>query len=383
MFEYQVPTKVVFGQGYINQIGEIIKQYGDKVLLVIDPGTMQECNMLGKIKPLIQDEVHGVLVFDKIDADSNSLAVDKGAEQARYSRSNVIVGFGRKTTLNIAKAIAFTVSYGGSLEDHFFSPKTAKYAKKVSYIEIPTSPGFIPGLTDTFWIVDNFDKTKKSISGPNNFADLVLVDPKISTTLPENILATIVIEILSMSIEAYISKAATPISDALVIKAIESIAVNLTKSIHDMENMNFRNNLCSAAVLGSMGVANSSVGTSYALSLAMNSFYQITQGFINTILLPHVMEFNLTAAPNRYVAIARAFGEDTADITVIEAAIKAVENVREIILKTGVDFQLNKLNVSDDHYYDVAQLARQYDFMHHLPRPVSKNDLYHLLMNAT
>lgn len=381
MFEYYVPTRVVFGQGYINRVGEIIKEYGDKVLLVGDPQTMQETSFYGQLKQLISQETHGVLVYDKIDANADSETVNRGVDQARYSRSNVIVGFGRKTALNVAKAIAYVVSHGGAIEDYFFSPKVSR-AHKVAYIEIPTSHGFVPGLTNSFWVMDRFDKIKKQISSPGNFADVVVMDPKLSMTLHPQHIATIGVEVLAMAIEAYISKASTPISDAMAVKAIEYLGANLVKSLQDPENINYRTSLSTAGVLTSLSTANSSPGGAYALALALNSVMNVSLGHAMTILLPHIMEFNLTSAPNRYVHIARAFGEVTQDITVVEAAIKAIESVRKILFDLKVPHRLSDLKVDKDRFFEVAHVARNFDFLHYLPRPVTKEDFVNLLSTA-
>ncbi|MDH5680556.1 MAG: iron-containing alcohol dehydrogenase, partial [Spirochaetota bacterium] len=165
MFDFSVPTKIVFGENILGQLGQLARQYGERVFLVSDAKAMQDTGYLTKVKKHLEEESYGVLLYNRVysqsQADSNSEIVNRGADQARHAKCNVIVGIGGKTTLQIAKAIAFLVSNGGNLEDYFLGRKGDN--KKVSYIEIPTGYGFIPGLTNFFYVTDKFDSVKKSV----------------------------------------------------------------------------------------------------------------------------------------------------------------------------------------------------------------------------
>ncbi len=384
MFEFSVPTKVHFGEGMLNQIGELAREYGERIFLVTDARAMQETGYLSKVKKMLEDESYGVLLYNRIysssQADSNSEIVNRGADQARHAKCDIVIGLGGKTTLHIAKAIAFLASNGGNLEDYFLGRKGNK--KTITYIEIPTTFGFMPGLTNFFYVLDKYDSIKKNVDTPLNYADLILVDPKLTTTIPGKSSAHVGIELLSMAMESYISKKNNPIAEALSIKAIDLIASNLSKSLQDPENITFKSQLCTSSILTSLAIANSNPGICYGLSLAINSLFGIYQGVVSSILLPHVMEYNLTSCANRYVQIARAFGEDVNDITVVEAAIKAIEGVRKVLTDLRIPTRLSELNIEKSELLKAAKLARNYDFMNYVPRPVSKDDLLNLLSSA-
>ena len=384
MFEFSVPSKIVFGEGLINSIGETVSEYGDKVFLVTDAVAMQETNYLTKIKKQLEEHCYGVLLFNRIyshsQTDSNSDIVNKGADQAAHARCNVIVGFGGKTTLHVAKAIAFLVSNGGNLEDYFLGRKGDQ--KKVVYIEIPTGFSYMPGITNSFYILDRFDQTKKIIETEKNYCDLLLMDPKLTTTIPAKSSAPMGVELLSFAIDALISKKSNAIAESFAIKSIELLANNLIKSIQDPENVNFRGHIATAGILATLAAENSSAGLGFALSMALNSVYGVYQGVAASILLPHIMEFNLTSCANKYVHIAKAFGENIFDLTVVEAAIKAIEGVRKILTDLRIPVRLSEMNIDKDDFMHVAKMARSYDFMNYLPRPVSKEDLFNILNTA-
>ncbi len=381
MFDYCLPTRIVFGAGVINKIGEIVRNYGERVLLVTDSGTMYETGYLTRVKKILEDETHGVLLYDKVAKGSNSDLVNAGADQAKHARCDVVIGFGRKNTLNISKAITYILEYGGKMEDYFLGRKSDK-KQDITYIEVPSGHGILPGLTNNFYVIDKFDNTKKTIENIDFFADVTVIDPKLATTVPSAFSHSMALEVLAYAIESFISKATTPIADAYAIKAIEMIGANLVKSMNDPENVTYRSNLATAGVLTSMALASSTPGTTFALALALNSILGSYQSASATILIPHVMEFNLTSAPNRYVQIAKAFGENVEDITVVEAAIKAIESVRKLLFDVKAPQRLSELDVDKEKLWDIAKVARSYDFLHYLPRPLSKDDIYNLLNAA-
>jgi alcohol dehydrogenase class IV len=94
------------------------------------------------------------------------------------------------------------------------------------------------------------------------------------------------------------------------------------------------------------------------------------------------MEYSLTSSANKYVQIAKAFGEDTSNITVVEAAIKAIEGVRKLLYDLKIPQKLSDLELDKDELYNAAKIARSYEFLHFLPRPVSQEDLYNILLSA-
>ncbi len=381
MFDYTLPTRILFGQGYISKVGEIIKEYGERVLLVSDSDSMYETGYLTRVKTALEDNTHGVLIYDKVVSDSNSDLVNAGADQARHARCDVVVGFGRKHTLNIAKAISYILKYGGKMEDYFLGRSSDKQ-RNVTYIEIPSGHGICPGLTRNFYVIDKFDGVKKSIEKSKYYADVVISDPKLATTVPGNYARSIAIETLAYATDALVSKSATVISDAYAIKAIELIGASLVKSMSDPENVNYRANLSVGGLLTSMALSVSNPCTTFALALALSSVLGTYQSAAAAVLMPHVMEFNLTSTPNKYVQIARSFGENIENITVVEAAIKAIEGVRKMSFDVGAPQRLSDLDVNSDKLWDVVKVTRSYEFLHHQPRASSKDELYNLLNGA-
>ncbi|EMP06479.1 alcohol dehydrogenase, iron-dependent domain protein [Leptospira interrogans serovar Pyrogenes str. 200701872] len=101
-----------------------------------------------------------------------------------------------------------------------------------------------------------------------------------------------------------------------------------------------------------------------------------------SILLPHVMEYNLTSSAGKYVMIARALDEDITNISVIEAAIKAVEGIRKIFIELKIPQRLSEYEVRKMDLPSIANLAASFPFLDSLPRELPKNEIETILIAA-
>ena len=379
VFEINIPARVIVGLNVINRLPEVIQDYGDRVMIVTSK-EVEELGILKKIVSLVESKAYGVIVFDQIKPGSGTDVVDEGVLLARESKTNLVIGIGGANILNIAKAIAFIGGNEGYISDYFAGRRGKK--KKISYLEIPTTHGITYGLMDSFFIRDTDDDLKKEYRNRFNFADVVMLDPRLTTTLPNKYVVAIGMEVLAMAFDAYVSKAASLLTQSFAENAMDLVAKNLKQAVIEPDNAQVRQSLCTGGIYASLALSSSRPGTTYALSQPLSCRLGLYHGLACALLLPHIMEFNLTASPNKYVKVAQALGEDVSEISVVEAAIKAVEAVRKILFDLNVPQRLKNFDIDQERLEEVVRDSRTYDFLNVLPRPVTYDDLLNILMSA-
>lgn len=379
VLEINIPARVIVGLNVINRLPEVVQDYGDRVLIVTGPEIAAQ-GILKKVVDLVESKAYGVILFDKVDSGSGTDIVDEGILLARESKANLVIGIGGANTLNIAKAIAFIGGNEGYISDYFAGRRGRK--KRIAYLEIPTTHGICYGLMDSFFVRDTDDDLKKEYRNRFNFADVIVVDPKLTTTLPNKFVVAIGLEVLAMAFDAYISKAASILTQSYAETAMELVAQNLKQAVIEPDNTQIRQNLCTAGVFSSIALNSSRPGSTYALSQSLAARLGLYHGLACALLLPHIMEFNLTASPNKYVKVAQSLGENVSEISVVEAAIKAVEAIRKILFDLNVPQRLKNFELDQDRFEEVVRDARTYDFLNVLPRPVTYDDLLNILMAA-
>ena len=378
--EFLLPTKIIFGTEVVDRVGEITKEYADKVFLATNGRVMRKNGILEKVESILGKSNVEYILFDDIDSDPGNNVIDEMAALIQQSQVKIIIALGSTSVINAAKAASYVAKNEGKIVD-YLNGEVGK-DETVPLIAIPTIPGILQQTNSEFILKDDNDNIKKIFKNPSLFPIVTLLDPSLTASLSIESTVVSCFSILSNAIEAYISTASNPISDALAVSAIEIMGTNLKQIFHHKDDLTARSNIMMASLLLSICHLTSKLGTSEAIALALSSKDKIYKNIAHAVLLPHVMEFNLTAIPNKYVQIAKSLGEDVTKVTVVEAAIKAIEGVRKLLFDLKIPQKLSDLKVNKENLPVVSSVARRYQFMNYTPLPISKEDILNILLTA-
>jgi alcohol dehydrogenase len=141
---------------------------------------------------------------------------------------------------------------------------------------------------------------------------------------------------LTHAVEAYVSTAATPMTDACAEKAMEFINRYLRRAVANGQEKEAREGMCYAQYLAGMAFNNASLGHVHAMAHQLGGFYDLPHGECNAILLPYVSEYNLISSRRRFARIARLLGENTDGLSANEASHKAIAAIRILSQDVGI-----------------------------------------------
>ncbi|MNJ20924.1 Alcohol dehydrogenase 2 [compost metagenome] len=189
-------------------------------------------------------------------------------------------------------------------------------------------------------ITDEARHVKMAIVDRNVTPLLSVNDPALMAGMPKGLTAATGMDALTHAIEAYVSTAATPITDACAIKAMELISENLRQAVAQGSDLQARENMAYAQFLAGMAFNNASLGYVHAMAHQLGGFYDLPHGVCNAVLLPHVQRFNAKVSAARLRDVARAMGVDVSGMTAqqgSDAAIAAIETLsRDIDIPAGL-----------------------------------------------
>ncbi len=379
VFDFYVPSHLKFGLDVVNRIGNIAQIYGRKIMIVTE-GILHESKIISRIEGLLIDKGCDVIVFEEIIPNSLSDVAANGAQLARSSYCNAVIGLGGVRTLSIAKCIAMLCANAGDLDEYIDGKKVINPA--IPYIEIPTTPRNPFMFRDEFWIADARNRSSHIIKIPAGSTKNVLFDPIITTSLPRRFTATTIIDALSNAIEGYMSSNSNFLSDIMFLQAIELFSKNINNAITIPDDLTSRANLSLGGLLTSLGLSMASTGTVSAISYVLSAKHKIHKSLSSCVLLPHVMDYNITAVPVKLVKIAEALGEEIAGMTVVDAAIKSIERIRKLIIQLQLPMKLEEFDLGKDEMISVADEARKLDLFNYLPRTCTSEELYAILQAA-
>ena len=384
VFKLVMPKNTYFGVGAVKKVTEAVKSFNAfNVFIVTDRGVINA----GLVAPLIEElnsTATKTSIFDETEPEPTVESIEKALEAMEKAGDfDLLIAVGGGSVMDTAKCMNIVAMNGGSIldyEDGLENPRPIR--KLLPFIAVPTTAG--TGSEASMWAVftDTKRKLKTGAWDPKLIADVAILDSSMTKTMPPTLTATTGMDALTHAIEAYVSIYANPLTDAYSVQAIKLIAENLRTTVKDGENMEARANMILASFMAGSAFSNSSLGIVHTMAEAIGGFYRIPHGITNALMLPHVMEFNLSANVDKFAKIADLMGEDVKNYDVNQASKKSVSAVKELSRDIGLPQTLREVGLKREDIPALVEIAYKWANDSGNPKEVSEEQLRELYEKA-
>lgn len=347
-----IPSVNLMGEGCLGTAIDNIAAGGFKRALVVTDVVLNRIGMVKQVADLLAEKDIAVTVFDGAQPNPTVGNVEAGLAALRAARCDLVISLGGGSPHDCAKGIALCAANGGSIRDYEGVDKSAK--PQLPLVAINTTAGTASEMTRFCIITDEARHVKMAIVDRNVTPLLSVNDPALMVAMPRGLTAATGMDALTHAVEAYVSTAATPITDACALKAVSLIAGNLRQAVADGQNMQAREQMAYAQFLAGMAFNNASLGFVHAMAHQLGGFYDLPHGVCNAVLLPHVEAFNASVSADRLTDVAAAMGADTKEMTAQQGAEACLAAIRALAGDVGIPSGLKELGVKDA---DVPTLA--------------------------
>ena len=355
-FSFTGARKIIFGNGALETLAEHIHELKASRPLIVLDRNLSKTDLKGKVLDILGDGCLKATLFDqKVEAEPRLEVADEGVKAAQKGKCDVVVGIGGGSAMDVAKAIAVLAANNGRAKDYLGLNKVP--GPGLPKIMIPTTAGTGSEVTFTAVFVRQNLKKKEGMNSPHLYPELAILDPTLTLSLPPVSTASTGIDALCHAIESYTSINASPMSELLSLEAIYLISSNLRTCVHDGSNLEARGNMLLGSLYAGLGLANAGVGAVHSLSYPLGGKYGVSHGLANTIMLPHVMAFNLPGTLEKFAVIAETMGELIDTLPLREAAFMAVEAVQALIEDCGIYTTLEDLSIPEEALPELAEGA--------------------------
>lgn len=380
IFEFHSPTKITFGNNAVKKIGSIAAKYGNKAIIITNTLSLDQTGIIDEVRELLENSLVNVLVFGDVRDDSTSEVADLAAHIAKFGQADFIVAIGGANTQSIAKAAAVVMTNSGEASDYVNGQ--VLYNPPMTVISIPTVMGSLSEIADGFVLRDKYDNAIKMLRSNLAVAKECIIDPKFYINIPSRFIITNALSIFSASFDSYISKTENKLSETFAFEAMNYVIKNIKLIMTDFTNVEYLNSIALASMYSSIAALNSGLGSIYSISVATNSVSGSDISTIMSILLPYVMEYNMTVATEKYSKIESIFSESDPDMTVLERAIKTSNNIRNCIADLDLPKRLNEIGVQRHDLPEISKLAASYPTMENIPREMEVASIMTILEQA-
>lgn len=378
--QFAVRTRIISGANSARGMTgkEVAAAGGKKALVVTDKGIVNA----GLVQPITESlGAEGIeyAVYDGVKPNPTVQVADEGYKQLTTAGCDTVVALGGGSSIDAGKAIAVLATNGGKALDYEGRDRFTK--EPATVIAIPTTCGTGSEVTPGAVLSDEERRIKTVVAGALVRPKIAILDPTLLTTLPAEVTAATGLDALTHAMEAYVSRAGTPLTEALSLSAVELVGDNLRIAVanNDLEALM---NMLMASTMAGMAFGNARLGIVHALTDILGGMYDVPHGLACAILLPHATLFNLMGAPEKYATLAVALGHFTDGLTLMEAAEEAVDAVEELIDDVGLCSVLRDIGVKEADFPGVVEQAMKSPHIPVNPRRPKAEDLIHILEEA-
>jgi alcohol dehydrogenase len=379
-FDYQPRTRVVFGPGKIEALGELASEMGARRALVVsDPGVIAAGHAVKGIAALERAGIETHL-FEDVHENPTTDDVTAGVKIARRYDPEVLIGLGGGSSMDCCKGINFVFSNGGEMKDYWGVGKALK--PMLPMIAIPTTAG-TGSETQSFALISDAKTHVKMACGDKKAScRIALLDPELTVTQPQRVTALTGIDALSHALETFVTSRRNPVSLAFSREAWRLLAGNLGKVLADAGDIAARGSMLLGASFAGLAIENSMLGAAHALANPLTASFDIPHGQAVGIMLPHVIRFNAIAVDKEYHDLLHE-SQNGSPLPKPDGGIEGLADfVSAMLAKAGLATTLRSLTVDPLKLPQLAsQAAKQWTASFN-PRPVSEADLLELYQRA-
>lgn len=349
--QFFMPSNNVIGAGALDSAVDIIASLGFKKALIVTDKPLSDLGFAAQVADRLKAKGVESDIFDEVQPNPTVKNVNDGLVKLKAAGADCVVSLGGGSPHDCAKGIALVASNGGKIEDYEGLDKSAK--PQLPLISINTTAGTASEMTRFTIITDESRHVKMAIVDKHVTPILSVNDPKLMENMPASLTAATGMDALTHAVEAYVSTAANPLTDACAVKAIELIASYLPTAVKEPKNAEAREQMAYAQFLAGMAFNNASLGYVHAMAHQLGGFYDLPHGVCNALLLPHVEEFNMRAAKARLDEVGAILSANNQELEGL-GVIDAIKKLAGIV---GIPKSLRELGVKEEDFKVLAENA--------------------------
>lgn len=354
MYKISYKTELHVGKGALHQLSHYKNEH---ILVVADP-FLKTSGTLDAILANFDDS-NDIVVFTDIVPDPPIETVVAGIKSAGDKPISIVLSIGGGSAIDASKAM------------YYFAKKQGAFSEAI-LIAIPTTSGTGSEVTDFSVITDADKGTKYPLVTSEILPDVAILDADLVMSLPSNITADTGMDVLTHAIEAYVSTEATDFSDALAEKAIKLVFEYLPKAYKNGQDVEAREKMHAASTLAGMAFNTAYLGINHSLAHAAGAKFHVPHGRLNSILMPHVIQYNAgidlnnrsrqaadKTVASRYQDIAKLLGcSASSPVSGVRQLVEAIKKLqRKLEMPTSLREYGVKADVFAQYKVEISEAA--------------------------
>ena len=375
MLWFRVPEKVYFKRGCmpvaLDELGTIM---GKKRAFIVTDSFLYKSGFTKQIEAKLDQMGIAHACFYDVEPDPTLQCAQRGVAQLSSFEPDTIIAVGGGSAMDAAKIMWLMYEHPeAKFEDmamDFMDIRKRVYTfpplgMKCYFVAIPTSSGTGSEVTPFAIITDAETGIKWPLADYALLPNMAIVDTNNMMSQPKGLTSASGVDVLTHSLEAYVSIMASDFTDSLALKAGKLVMEYLARAYDDPDDLEARDHMANASCLAGMAFANAFLGVNHSMAHKLGAYHHIPHGWANAVILTRVMRYNAAERPTkmgtfsqyeyphakaRYAEFGRACGfGGKDDDEVFENFLAGIEDLKEHV---GVPETIAGFGVDEQYFLE-------------------------------
>lgn len=373
-FRVRTPDWILFGFDTVVQVGVEAKRLGaGKVMLLTDPG-VAKAGLLDPVYESLKGEGLEYDIFDQVEPEPSIDNLMEASRMAKQGKFDIFVAVGGGSSMDTTKLVSAMMTNEGNTQDFFGVDNVPQ--RGLPTIMVATTSGTGSEVTRMAVFTDKEANLKRVVSAQNILADVAIVDPNMTRSMPQAVTAATGIDAFIHAVESYVAINASPMTDTIALEATRLVAENLGPAFANGNDMTARYNMALGSFMAGITLNNAGVGAVHALAYPIGAEYHLSHGLALIVIFAETMRSISISCLPKFRRIAEAMGIDVEGLSPWEAADATVEGMTELAKMVRLPTTLSEVEGDQSKVQEWAKAAHgEQRLLGNTPRTLSVEDV--------
>ncbi|QKS70125.1 iron-containing alcohol dehydrogenase [Paenalkalicoccus suaedae] len=326
-------------------VPEVTRLGATSILLVTDP-MLEELKLTTHVTKPLKEAGFDITTYSDVVPEPPIAKGEKLVTFVRQEEFDLIIGLGGGSALDLAKLAAVMAHHKGDVKDYLnLTGSKAVREKGLPKLLIPTTSG--TGSEVTNIAVFSLETTKDVVTHDYLIADVAIIDPMLTLTVPPRVTAATGVDALTHAIEGYLSIHASPTTDGLALEAIRLISKSIRAAVKNGKDEQARTDMSYGSYMAGLAFFNAGVAGVHALAYPLGGQFHLSHGESNAVLLPYVMGYIRKSCEERMATIYYAMKPEAHGLSIDEASKRCVAELKQLVNDVGIPKTLGEFNIPE------------------------------------
>lgn len=345
-FNFFLDTRIEFGVGTIEKLGDIAKEFNPNKVCIVTDSNLLKIGLAKEITTILDKNNLNYCTFDKVEPNPSIDVVDMCGQMCRNENCDLILAFGGGSSIDTAKGAAVIATNEGSCFDYLdgrLNNKKEILADPLPIIAIPTTSGTGSEVSQYAVITDLKTKIKDSISTAKIYPRVAIVDPNFTIELPSFATASTGLDVLAHAIEAYTSKIDNAFTDIMALEAIKIVFYTLPACVNK-KDVESRTKMSFASLIAGIAMSHCGATIPHAMGCPLSGYHDIPHGLAVGVLQIPMIKFNKDVLAEKFLEIINYVSYESNKYAKENAADILIEKIKKLLKDINID---EKIAISD------------------------------------